>query len=78
MNTALCPLPLLQFLDANGGPLAGGFLYTYAAGTSMPQATYQGDAGVTANTNPVVLDSAGRANVWLSTAWPGSPELPSC
>jgi hypothetical protein len=65
-NTALCPSPRLQFLDVNGEPLAGGLLYSYAAGTSTPQATYQDANGAAANTNPVVLDAGGFANVWLA------------
>jgi hypothetical protein len=56
-----------QFSDNNGVPLSGGLLYTYAAGTSAPQATYTSASGVTANTNPVVLDAAGRVvgEIWL-------------
>lgn len=57
-----------QFFDANGAPLAGGLIYTYAAGTSTPVTTYTSRAGTTANTNPIVLDAAGRtpAEVWLT------------
>jgi hypothetical protein len=57
-----------QFFDNNGVPLAGGLLYTYAAGTTTPLATYTTSSGVTANTNPIVLDAAGRpANeIWLA------------
>lgn len=57
-----------QFLDANGNPLAGGKLYSYSAGTTTPQATYTDVSGNTANTNPVILGSDGRASsggVWL-------------
>jgi hypothetical protein len=57
----------MQFIDANGNPLANGSLYTYAAGTDTPRATYSDNAG-TANANPVVLDSAGRANIWINDA----------
>jgi hypothetical protein len=39
MNTALMPVPRLQFSDANAVPLAGGFVYSYAAGTTTPLAT---------------------------------------
>tara|TARA_R110000868_G_scaffold407107_1_gene688197 strand:+ start:1251 stop:3143 length:1893 start_codon:yes stop_codon:yes gene_type:complete len=58
-----------QFFDNNGVPLAGGLLYTYAAGTTTPLATYTTSAGNIANANPIVLNSAGRlANeVWLTT-----------
>ena len=53
-----------QFCDENGVPYAGGSLYTYAAGTTTLQATYATSSG-TANANPVVLDSAGRATIYL-------------
>jgi len=57
-----------QFSDNNGLPLSGGLLYTYAAGTTTPQTTYTSISGVAANTNPVVLDSAGRvvSEIWLT------------
>lgn len=64
---ALSPVPKLQFFDANGEPLVGGKLYSYAAGTTTPQATYTDAGGVTANPNPVILDSRGEASVWLNT-----------
>src|SRR6266705_2236564 len=67
MGFTLAPLPKLQFLDANGAPYAGGLLYTYAAGTSTPLVTYADNAG-TPNANPVVLDSAGRATVYLGAS----------
>ena len=52
-----------------GIPLSGGKLYTYAAGTSTPKATYT-DAGLgTPNANPVILDARGEASVWLSGAY---------
>ena len=66
--TSLSPTPKLQFFDANGAPLAGGLLYTYAAGTTTPLASYTDSTGLIANTNPIVLDSRGEANVWLATA----------
>lgn len=58
----------VQFFDNAGLVLGGGKLYTYAAGGTTPLATYTNQAGSTPNANPVVLDSAGRANVWLSAA----------
>ena len=67
-TTSLAPTPKLQFFDANGAPLAGGLLYTYAAGTTTPLASYTNSTGSTANTNPIVLDSRGEANVWLGAA----------
>lgn len=59
--------PRLQFLDANGSPLAGGFLYSFAAGTNTPLATEHLDTlgHITPNQNPIQLDSAGTAEVRL-------------
>ncbi len=67
-TTSLSPTPKLQFFDLNGAPLLGGLLYTYAAGTTTPLASYTDSTGLIANTNPIVLDSRGEANVWLGTA----------
>jgi len=61
----LGPVPKAQFLDANGAPLSGGLLFTYQAGTNIQLATYTDSTGLVANSDPVVLDSAGRANVWF-------------
>jgi len=61
----ISPTPKLQFLDANGNPLSYGLLYTYIAGTTSPLTTYTTAAQTTANTNPIVLDSRGQADVWL-------------
>ena len=47
-------------------PLSGGLLYTYVAGTTTPATTYSSVALQVANANPVVLDSAGRATVYLT------------
>jgi hypothetical protein len=58
-----------QFFTNSGVPLAGGLLYTYSAGTTTPLATYTTAAGTTANSNPIVLNSAGRldSEVWLTS-----------
>jgi hypothetical protein len=63
---SLTPSPKMQFFTANGAPLVGGKLYTYSAGTTTPLATYTDSTGGSANTNPIILDSRGEANVWLS------------
>lgn len=58
-----------QFFDSNGVPLAGGKLYTYAAGTTTPQTTYTSSSGAFAHANPIVLDAAGRVpggEIWLT------------
>ena len=65
MALSLSPAPKLQFFNNNGVPLAGGYLYTSAAGApSTPKATYS-DSASTPNANPTLLDSAGRCSLWL-------------
>jgi len=56
-----------QFFDDNGVPLAGGLIYTYNAGTTTPVVTYTTITGTVNNTNPIVLDAAGRTpnEIWL-------------
>lgn len=51
--------------DANGDPLSGGKLYSYVAGTTTKKATYSDPDCTTPNTNPVILDSEGYADVWV-------------
>jgi len=65
MTVALEAFP--AFYDNSGNPLSGGKVYTYQAGTSTPLASYTDRGGLTPNANPVVLNSAGRASIWLST-----------
>jgi hypothetical protein len=60
--------PYAVFYDDNGNPLSGGKVYTYLAGTLTPRATYTDQGGLTANANPVILDSAGRADIWLDNS----------
>ena len=60
-----------QFFTNSGVPLAGGKLYTYAAGTTTPAVTYTSSSGATAHTNPIILNSAGRVatgEVWLNAS----------
>ncbi|PNC50266.1 hypothetical protein [Acinetobacter baumannii] len=54
-----------QFVDDNGKPVAGGKVWTYESGTTTPKATYADPDGTSVNTNPVILDEAGRANIYL-------------
>lgn len=61
----ISPFAFFQALDNNADPLNGGKVYTYEAGTSTPKATYTDASGSVANSNPVILDSAGRADIWL-------------
>jgi hypothetical protein len=68
MSYVLAPTIRQRFFDdVTGAPLAGGQLFTYAAGTTTPQDTFSNSTG-TVNTNPVVLDSNGYADVWVDPA----------
>jgi hypothetical protein len=64
------PIPTLRFreFDANGEPLSGGKVHTYLAGTTIPLATYTDPSEETPNTNPVILDSEGYADIYLGDA----------
>ena len=62
---SLTPTPKQQFFDANGNPLVAGKVYTYAGGTTTPIATFTDQAGSSTNTNPIILDARGMANIWL-------------
>lgn len=64
----LAPTPVFKAFDNNGAPLYNGQLFTYAAGTTTPQTTYVDSTTSFPNTNPVVLNSRGEANVWLNPA----------
>ena len=57
-----------QLLDNSGNVLSGGKIYTYAAGTTTPATTYTSSSGITANSNPIILNSAGRVpyEIWLT------------
>lgn len=60
------PLPQVKWIGF--GTLAflpGGKLYTYEAGTTNPLATYSDQALTVPNTNPIVLDAAGQATIFV-------------
>jgi len=71
MSVSLSPLGGAgwQFFTDNGVPLVGGLLYTYLAGTTTPAVTYTSSTGVTPNSNPIVLNAAGRPpyEIWLDS-----------
>lgn len=64
---SLLPDVVVQFLDGHGKPLAGGLVYTYESGTTTLKPTSTDPDGKTPNTNPIVLDAAGRAKIYLDT-----------
>lgn len=67
-NTQLAPNTIYKSWRNDGTPNVGGKLWTYAAGTSTPLATYVDWYGVVQNTNPVTFDARGEASVWLDPA----------
>ena len=67
---SLAPLPRFRFFTAGGTgtpvrPLVGGKVYFYEAGTTTPKDTYTDATGLVSNTNPVILDARGEADIWL-------------
>lgn len=65
----LLPQGKTQFVGNDGTPLSGGLVYFYIPGTTTPKNTFQDAAGTILNTNPVVLDSGGRAIIYGSGAY---------
>lgn len=60
--------PHVTFVNASGDPCAACSLYSYVAGTTTPLPTYTDSSGTSQNTNPIVLDAAGGAQIWLGTS----------
>lgn len=67
----LLPNGQQQFVNGLGVPYAGGKVYFYSnfPTCTVPKATYLDAAGSVPNTNPVVLDSAGRATIFGTGAY---------
>lgn len=59
----------IQFFDDDGEPLSGGKLYTYQAGTTAPKATFTTADGDVESANPIILDAAGRATLFLTGSY---------
>lgn len=66
MTVLLSPNAKQQFFTDGGAVAAGYLLYTYAANSTTPQATYTNRAGTVANANPIVLDARGEAIIYLT------------
>jgi hypothetical protein len=64
VNAFLSP-NLFKAFDNNGVPLAGGKVFTYAAGTVTPIATWTDYTAGFQNPNPVVLNYRGEAPIYL-------------
>ena len=66
MAGTLTPTPYQTVLDGDGVAVSGAKIYTYVAGTTTNAATYTSSALSSANTNPIVADSAGRYVAYLT------------
>lgn len=66
MAGTIVNIPVVQFFDNNGNPLAGGKITTYLSNTTTPESTWQDEALSTLNTNPIILDARGEATIWLT------------
>lgn len=65
---ALMPLPIIQWCDGNGAPLAGGVLRFYTTGTSTPRSVYTTADGDEVLGTSVTLDADGRSDaIYLAT-----------
>ena len=65
------PLGALRasFTDKCGRLLAGGKIYTYEENSLTPKITYADFTGVVPNTNPIVLDRSGEADIFLDGSY---------
>ena len=61
----LMPTLRQRFFDSRGEPLAFGKLYSYLAGTTTPARTFSDQSSHDINSNPIILDESGEADVWL-------------
>ncbi len=66
--TSLLPMTKAQFFNGNT-PLSSGKVYFFASDGTTPKDTYTDSSGNIANANPVVLDSNGQANIWISGSY---------
>ena len=70
MTASLIPNARQQFIDLNGNPLVGGYVYFYEKTPSLvPKNTWQDAAQTVLNENPVVLDSRGQATIYGAGAY---------
>jgi hypothetical protein len=66
MSGTIAPFPKHAFLTNDGDPAVGYKLFCYASGTTTKINSFS-DADLTsANANPIILDAAGRATIFLT------------
>lgn len=64
-TVTLSPVLKQQFWGNDGNPLVGGLVFTYLASTITKTPTYSDPGGLSQNTNPIVLDFRGEANIYI-------------
>lgn len=68
MLQALWPV-VHQFQNKNGSILVSGKIYVYYQGRTALATTYHDEDGKVVNSNPILLDNNGRANVFVNTIY---------
>ncbi|WP_152682195.1 hypothetical protein [Acinetobacter sp. 243_ASPC] len=66
---AVTPVPNVryrEFTKCGQKPLAGGQIWTYDANSTTLKVTYKDPYGMSPNTNPIILDAAGEADIYLN------------
>lgn len=71
MSILLLPSAKYKVIDDSNNNAVGWKIFTYVAGTLNPKATYTARTSGVANTNPIILDARGEADVW----WDGSYKI---
>lgn len=66
---SLLPNAEQTFINENGVPLARGSVFFYIPGTTTLKTTWQDAAKTILNTNPIILDAAGRAIIYGSGSY---------
>lgn len=68
MLQALWPV-VQQFQNKNGSILVSGKIYVYYQGRTALATTYHDEDGKVVNSNPILLDNNGRANVFVNSIY---------
>ncbi len=68
--TVLMPEARQRYYSNTGAPLANGWLYTYAAGTTTPKDTFTDPEGAQPHENPIRLDAKGEALIYWAADGP--------
>ncbi|UOF78833.1 hypothetical protein [Caudoviricetes sp.] len=55
-----------RFYKNDGTPNSGGKVYSYVAGTTTPTPTYTSSDASTPNANPIILNSKGECDLWVT------------